>query len=62
MRLFGNVTFFNQELPNSAGVPTSFSDALLQWVSTAPGGIAGPGRSVLIENVGIGSMGFPRCL
>ena len=59
--LIGNITFFNQELPDSAGIPTSFSDALMQWVTTVPGGIAGPGGPVLIENVGIGSMGFPRC-
>jgi hypothetical protein len=52
----GGVTFFQQQLVDPAGVPTSFAEALWAWVNTVPAGLAGPLGQALIAPAGVGPM------
>jgi hypothetical protein len=55
------VPFFQQQLVSPLGVPTSFADALFNWVNTAPAGIGGPLGETLIAPSGVGPMPVLFC-
>jgi hypothetical protein len=54
-------SFFQQAVPDAAGVLHSYHDTLWQWVTQPPAGVAGPLGPVLITTPGIGSIGAPQC-
>ncbi len=56
-----NRVFFSQELPTPAGALVNFADTLFQWVTTPPPGLGGGTGPVLIENLGVGPVGFAQC-
>lgn len=49
-------SFFQQAVPDAAGVLHSYHDTLWQWVTQPPAGVAGPLGPVLITTPGIGSI------
>jgi Pectinacetylesterase len=59
--LTGNTTFFFQELPTPAGVLINYANSLFNWVNTPPPGLGGGLGPVLIQTVGVGSVGGAPC-
>ncbi|MDZ4812742.1 MAG: pectin acetylesterase-family hydrolase [Pseudomonadota bacterium] len=56
-----NQTFFFQELPTPAGGVINYANTLFGWVNTAPPGLGGGLGPVLIQTVGVGSVGGAPC-